>query len=505
MDNYRLDIKHILLVIIMIVLVVGLLNTSVLATSAVETIAEDIAITQDVSRVSWLEPRGMNVVDLVGILPEDVLRGSIVTWIASNGIAQYESGSRYGDSVSLSVSYSLADTNLLLCLGEITTGDEYPSSVPEMSMRVFDGTIDVTARVMDDYTYVPAGYNQPENPPDDYFRYDKVAATFTRNNDGSILVPANIGCEFRVDGATLANPRAEFAFSSPTYISVEEIYRTTPEFHSYIGVGAGANLSSLKDQMWSRFGFRHDGWKPSVYDADELRTQLFEADYIFVKYPPQPVNPWVAAGLSILGSGNYRVMFSNGAQFKHGAGYSNSVLAPFHTQWEAIANNDIYTYQPTFKVFDRRTADVSPYQVHDEIKSLEYFLPPSTPLPNIPYHPCMTNGDDCSNTVLDNINDATYEAEIYFYKVERIYPNLTQIPLRLVGNGYSGRDTNIAPAENIRPNIQPKTLSISDITSVIYLPMVETPFIIPDDNPNAGCPCGWFDEQGRMFDFVPAP
>ena len=42
----------------------------------------------------------------------------------------------------------------------------------------------------------------------------------------------------------------------------------------------------------------------------------------------------------------------------------------------------------------------------------------------------------------------------------------------------------------------------------IYLPFVFTAAPKPQELPegdNNGCPCGWFDGYGRMFDYIPPP
>jgi len=49
---------------------------------------------------SWLEPRGINVADLVGLVPEDHLRDAIINY-GPEGMAQYVSGHRNGSTVTI--------------------------------------------------------------------------------------------------------------------------------------------------------------------------------------------------------------------------------------------------------------------------------------------------------------------------------------------------------------------------------------------------------------------
>ena len=505
-ESRKVGVGYLFFIAIIIILGIGRFQR---ITFAQETQVQEKTVNRS---AGWLEPRGINVADLVGILPEDVLRDAIVTWDVDNGVAQYESGSRQGNNVSLSVKYGVSNKNELFCLGKTVTEDEYPSPVLAMSMRVFDGNTDVTTRVANTFRYSPISDNtQPVGPPNTRFRYAEVEnATIQRNTNGSIQLPANTGCNFTVTGAALTNPRAEFTFESPVYFSATPIYRTQATFHSYVGGGAGGtgnhNFNSLQAQMSGKYGFRHDGWKPDIINGDPLRIQLFEADYVFVNFPPQPVNPW-AHGAVAPGSGSHRFMFSNGSWSYQSVDHSTTTLMPFHTQWRDVDQSGSVQFLPTQTIFDRLHADF-PYQTWDEIKAPEYFLPPG-----VPYNSCMTNGG-CSDAILASVFNASYQVDISFYKVERIYPDLVQIPLKLVGNGYSGRAegsaVDSAQVDNNRPTVsqpisQPETITLENAVSTIFLPMIETPFIIPDDNPNAGCPCGWFDQYGRMFDFVPAP
>ena len=50
---------------------------------------------------SWLEPRGLHIVELVGQVPEDILRDSIVSYSDAVGLVVYKSGTRDGNRVTI--------------------------------------------------------------------------------------------------------------------------------------------------------------------------------------------------------------------------------------------------------------------------------------------------------------------------------------------------------------------------------------------------------------------
>ncbi len=444
--------------------------------------------------VSWLEPRGLNAADLIGILPEAVLKDSVINWTQGEGIMRYVSGSRSGDNVTMLVSYEYADSRNLACLGKPGIQDELSSAVAQSTMRVFDGTIDITSRVALSFEYIPAGQTQPVRPPNDRHRYNTISGTFRRTAAGDIIVPANIGCSFTINGAAPNNPHAEFKFESPQYVTATEIYSTKLAAKSYIGPGNTELLTGLQNQMRDRYSDRHLRWNPDPSGDNDIRNLIMDADYIFYKAPPAPIDAY-ANGANVPGFGTYRVTFSNAQWAFNSVDHTASMLLPFHTQWKNARSND-GPFLETFTSFDRGATPQAP--VFDSITSPEYILPPG-----VSYRSCMSAGN-CSNSILEQVYNATYDVEIFFYKVDRINSGLEQIPLRLVGNGYS------RVAESATQTVEaPQIVQASTIpeglggTNIVYLPMIVSSEILPEDDPR-GCPCGWFDPNGRMFDFVPA-
>ncbi|MGL4650988.1 MAG: hypothetical protein ACRC1H_16385, partial [Caldilineaceae bacterium] len=160
----------------------------------------------------------------------------------------------------------------------------------------------------------------------------------------------------------------------------------------------------------------------------------------------------------------------------------------------------------------------------NRLASPEYFLPPG-----IPYNACMANGG-CPATLLDQIYNHTYPVEVFYYKVERVDNGpLTRIVLRQRGKGGSavlestGGTADAAPwGLSQAPRVDaPDALEASAPEATILPPLatpapdsasgrrVHLPIIkrslVAEDEPDQpdGCPCGWFDSTGRMYDFIP--
>ena len=180
------------------------------------------------------------------------------------------------------------------------------------------------------------------------------------------------------------------------------------------------------------------------------------------------------------------------------------MLLPIHGQWEDADRTPNSQYLTYFEAWfdDDRTGNI-----HDEIKSPEYMLPPG-----IPFDPCMIGGT-CPNALLDLVWTTKYEMQLHFYKVERATDGLEQIPLRQVGKAWSPSraDTlestiDLTPGEQqIDAPLSPEELA-ANYPHQLFVPGVGMPPPPPPpDAPNDDCPCGWFDPVGRMWSFVPAP
>ncbi|MBX3010559.1 MAG: hypothetical protein KF832_03590 [Caldilineaceae bacterium] len=438
-------------------------------------------------QAEWLEPRGLSVIDLVGLVPEEHLRDTIVSWHVGGGLLQYISGQRTGNTVTVNVRVyprywtdGNSSASIFSCLGKPSLADEWTSTVGSAKMRVYDNGTDVTGQVGRTMDYVPAGQVLPGTGTQGWWRYDFLWGQRTIfTNDGAVEVPANMGCKFTISGRR-TNLTAQFVVESTNYLSIEELGNQNFTFRSYIGVGNAGHLGSLNTQMVRRFGDRHDKFQLSPPSG---------AEYVLVKYPPTPVDPYMGQpeiNVDQPASGSYRFVASGNVL---SVDHVHSMALPLYGQWQD-ADQSGGAYLSFFRNATR-------------IAVPEYFVPAG-----IPYNACMVNGG-CPSTLLDQIYNTPMNMTVYYYKINRIAEGLTKLPIKQVGPSWRP-GAAMAALETGRAD-QPVEGSRSiqgEEDRLLYLPFVKTaeaPPQILDDGDRNGCPCGWFDGYGRMLDYVPGP
>lgn len=476
--SQRLIIRPILQIALLVSLLIGF--PSLMAPPSVRAQGAPTAI----SASDWLEPRGLTVIDLVGQVPEEHLKDAVIVYSGGNGILRYQTGTRTGNVVEIKVSItpryfaSGQDTYTRVnCLGQPAANDQWPTTVPDSTMRLFADERDITNRI-ESMSTIPAGQVLPTNNANGFYRYPEPPAAPVSLENGVLPIPANMGCTIITPGK-LSNLTATFTFASPPAIKVTHLGSETFSAHSYIGVGNAGALDKLNAQMLSRFGERHDKFEI---------TPPEESEFAFVHFPPTEVDPYAGndpINRPLQGGGTYRFERANGGlSVDHVA----SAGLPLFGQWQDSDQSGNSKYLNYF-------TDSA------KLASVEYFLPPG-----IAYDPCMTNGS-CSNDLLDQINEATYNMTIYYYKVERtIAEGLDRIPLKMVGKGWSAANP-LAALATMSSGKRLTHPAAAEEDSLVYLPLItfaEPPKPIPPDD-SSGCPCGWFDANGRMVDFIQQP
>ena len=432
--------------------------------------AQDAAQSTIPQAVDWIEPRGINVVDLVGLVPQEHLQGAIVRFQSWFGVALYEAGERNGDIVTLTLRMETGQRNVVFCPGRPGERDEWPSVAPAGTARIYAGSSEITGEASWIH-YYPGGQTLPIANATSNDRYPLIQQPVTRTADGALMIPVNMGCII-----FLNNPhdevRVEFVLDAPQKIRLTPLGSQTMEFHSYIGVGNAGKLASLSNQMSNKYGSRHDeiGLQPPA-----------GTDFFLANFPTTPVNPYgdPAAPISP-GGGTYRIRRANG---KLSVDHTNTMGLPLYGQFQDADQSSGTAYLPFFSDSRRWT-------------SPEYFVPTG-----VAYDPCMTNGG-CSSALLETIHDATMQATVYYYDVERIAGGMTQIPIKQVGPNWSP-----ARSRRVMTSNAPQPAADVQEDSLVYLPTIvnqQPPEPPPPDDPT-NCPCGWFDENGAMFAFVPAP
>jgi len=424
----------------------------------------------------WLEPSGLNVVDLVGFVPDEYLKGAIISF--ATGIVQYDSGTRSGDQVTLHVRISpriLADyspiSSRFECIGQRPYADSWATVAPSSRMKLYANGADITSQVSL-WEYFQGGPVLPINNSGGATasRYAMVPGKLTFDS-GWAIIPANRGCMFYVPGQfdTLT---ADFVFSIMPEVSIMTLGQEHFQFSSYIGPGNVGWFKALMDQLQAGWGNRHSKFNLNVPS---------DANYLFVNYPPMAVDAYTgcctrsATGDVNIGrpsGGTYRIGNENG---QLSVDLTASMGIPIGGQWQDTGGT---AYLPHFS--DGRI-----------LAAPEYVVPPG-----MAFQPCMRDGG-CPASLINQIMNAKTPITVTYLAVTRISPNLQRVPLRQVGSNWSPGMASVGAA-----GPGSKSLSPADYKYHFYFPATRLSPVIPPDDPS-GCPCGWFTDDGRMVSYIP--
>jgi hypothetical protein len=470
-------------------------------TSPVQAKTSDLEISR--SAADWLEPRGLNIVDMVGSVPEEYLEGVIISYTPGYGILTYESGERVGNTVTITarvfpryiVTKEGWKATMFGCLGQPARIDQWGSTSPPTTMRVYHDGQDVTDQIIY-LTYVPDGKSKPIRNPQssewaNEYRYWEAGLLQTADRftpDGALNVPANMGCEFIMEYQNYEQLTAVFVAQAESYVSMEVVGTEEFTFRSYNGAGYFGLLQPLSQQLSAVYGNRHNKFDLNV---------PAEADYFFLNFPTMPVDLYTAfsntyGNVDRPSGGTYRIW---GPSTDH----VNTMGLPLHGQWKDMDRAGDATYLPYFDESDRLSCP-------------EYLVPAG-----VDYDPCMTQGN-CSSEILDAVWNTPMTMTMVYLHVTRTSTGVDRIPLRMVGPKWAPYDAAAgvaadvereqASANTMEPLEDKEASEITpDHTTVftyqVYLPLILKPALPPDDP--TGCPCGWFTSDGQMVDFIPPP
>jgi hypothetical protein len=451
------------------------------------------------SAIDWLEPRGLNIVDMVGFVPEEYLEGAIISYTPGYGILIYESGERVGNTITVtatvSTRYIIDDqgwqATMFGCLGQPARIDQWGSTSPPTTMRVYHDGQDVTDQI-NYLSYVPDSKSKPilnplQSKSLNQYRYWESALLQTADwftPDGALNVPANMGCEFIIEYQDYEQLTAVFVAQVKSYVSIEVVGTEELTFRSYNGAGDFGLLQTLSQQLSVVYGNRHDKFDLNV---------PAEADYFFLNFPTMPVDLYTAFyntydNIDRPSGGTYRIW---GPSTDH----VNTMGLPLHGQWRDMDRADNTTYLPYFDDPDRLSCP-------------EYLVPAG-----VEYHPCMIYGG-CSSEILDAVWNTPMTMTLVYLHVGRTSCDLESIPLRMVGPMWSpslaasvispGGEAGLPySADFSQPVVELDHTAA--LTHYVYLPLVLHRYcIIPPDTCTA-YPCGWFTSDGQMVDFIPSP
>ncbi len=195
---------------------------------------------------AWMEPRGVSVVDLAGIVPDDLLADSMVVYSPGVALAYYVSGERNGDTVTVRVRFVSKNNRGAACLGMPGHFDTWPTVMPAGTLRILAGATDVT-------------------------RNTAVATAFY---DDVLFGPANAGSA-RIHGWNGSGWTATQTLLSPAPFNGERFGLDSAIRGNWIIVGAGAKDPACEADpncdTGSAFVYRFDGgsW---VFDQKLLPT-----------------------------------------------------------------------------------------------------------------------------------------------------------------------------------------------------------------------------------------
>ncbi|MCX7707249.1 MAG: PASTA domain-containing protein [Anaerolineae bacterium] len=464
--------------------------------TAEAVIAREVAL-------DWLEPQGLNIVDLVGQVPESALAGMVISATPGYGILRYRSGQRVGDTVTITATvyprFAVDGTwngSSLGCLGQPARIDQLGSTSPASTVRLFRGAQDVMREAFR-YRYVPAGHIKPVRNPvesehQNLYRYDKtplLQSAFTQ--DGQLILPANMGCEIIIPHQDYRELTAVFTLYSPQVVRISLLGSQDFTFYSYLGPGYAGHLTSLVNKLRAAgYGNRHETLPMRIPP---------DANYFLLNLEPSPADPFTAfpdnprTNVDRPMTGTYRFAIGPGLSVDH----VNSMGLPLYGHWQ-----DADQSAGQYLTYARQAT-------HFAVP--EYFLPPG-----IPYDPCMSDGG-CPRDLLDRIYNTPTTMRAYYLRVERTSPTLQRYGTQMVGPAW--RATTTAFTEPGIVSMLPSaasgdptgTLSATPpaLTWRIRLPIIIIlPISVPPNDPTGCSPlggCGWFTADGRMVDYIPLP
>ncbi len=446
---------------------------------------------------AWLEPRGLSVIELVGVLPEASLQGTIISYGDGSGIVVYESGTRNGNALVVTTKIyprfyrrSWAPNNALTifgCLGQIPYFDHMGSVVPASTLRVYNSSGREVTSEITGMSITRMGTRQPLANTTQYVRYPKVEYGPQKPNPlpigpKGLNIPANSGCQILLPGANYYPLTGEFTLTLEPSIEATVLKTQQATFQTYIGVGNLGIFQPLMNQMRSKYPDRDTRITLSIHE---------QANYLLVKFPPMAGDAYADSGESSylnadrLSGGTYRLaknIVDLSTNLIFSAGF------PARVAWQDAGQAPGSVFLPVMR---------GPSQ----LAAPEYVLPD-----NIAYNACFTQGN-CGPSVLQQIHNAQMTLRILYLSVTKPVSGGQWVPLKMAGPSWSPSIQD--PAPSAPESRDPVAGSVDTVLSVVgattdthtaYLPLI---LFTPSEEEPTGCPCGWFDNSGRMLGFWP--
>jgi hypothetical protein len=414
----------------------------------------------------WVEPRSLNITNLVGQVPDNLLQGVIISSYPWDGIVLFESSSVSESTMVITTTihgrlHSWGTT--LGCLGQVPRSDEMGSAAPRSYLKVYTpGGSDVTSQITGGH-YWSTTLTQPLAGTATWQgRYDSLPLTISQSDQG-LELPANVGCDLHMSGS-YSELIGVFTLQRPEVVPVVSVVGIqTATYKSYIGVGEVGRFRPLMDQLLALYPERHK------YIAMSIPS---DADYVFAVYQPMPGDyggvPYDASdpNRSLPSAGTTRLRASNLS-----GDLANFGAFPLQITWQdADLTPSSDTYLPAQRDPSKFTAP-------------EFVIPPG-----VAYDDCFVFGT-CSNEVLAEIYNTSATMTLVYLSVSAPTSGCELVPLKFAGPYWTPGMDSAAP--------QARTAASGFAGAhIVYLPML---FKSPD---LSQCPCGYFNAEGQMIAYV---
>jgi len=369
----------------------------------------------------WLEPRALNIVDLVGEIPESILQDTIISYGDNTGIIVYQAGRRISQTVIITTtiypryqSSNWAPNNSLTlfgCLGQFPYYDHMGSLVPTSTLRIYDSSgADVTPLIQI-MSLTQMGTRKPLANTSAYIRYPEFEYGLNRPRPlpmtkECLLIPPNAGCHIWIPGHNLYPLTGIFRLEFPPTVEVAVRGQQRATFRSYIGMGNVGIFAPLMNQLRSTYPDRHARIYLNIPPV---------VDYVLVKFPPMPGDAYMDSNAQRPTGGTYRLALDI----------------------NRLSTDLIFTGGFPTEVAWRDHDQAPKAKFLPEMVAPHWLAPPEYVIPaGVPYNDCFTRGN-CPGSVLEEIYEAQMELEITFLKVIRRVNNGAWVPVRFTGPAWS--------------------------------------------------------------------
>lgn len=414
----------------------------------------------------WIEPRSLNITNLVGQVPDSLLQGVIISSYPWDGIVQFGSSSVSGNTIVITTTIHgrLHPWGTTLgCLGQVPRSDEMGSAATLSHLKVYtpDGS-NVTSQIIGG-SYWPATLTQPLAGTATWQgRYDDLPLTISQSSQG-LELPANVGCDLHMSGS-YTELIGVFTLQRPAVVPVVNVIGTqSATYQSYIGLGEVGRFQPLMDQLRELYPERHTYINMSIPPG---------ADYIFAVYQPMPGDyggePYDASdpNRSLPSGGTTRLR-----ALKLSGDLTNFGAFPLKLAWQdADLTSSSATYLPVLRDPSQFTAP-------------EFVIPPG-----VTYDDCFIYGT-CSEDVLATIHNTSAPITLVYLSVSAPTSGCELIPLKFAGPYWTPGMHGVASSARTAASGFPGTYTV-------YLPAL---FKSPD---LSQCPCGYFNAEGQMIAYV---